>query len=236
MSNKPSKDLVSRCTFTFADGRQCKTPRQPGDADFCYFHSQRELRRLAARNAGDFIASGLSTDYVSACALNGTLGRLFRAVASGQISPKTAHTLGYLAQIMAQTLPMAEDEFARTFGDEPLVATVTSAFGKLNPKFVQALEDSSDEDENEDKDEFDDDDEDSADSAELDEHDHPAEPGDAADPGHPDEPDNSAESEVPDEPADSTQPDSPPPSVIPIAPSTPDSPNPDPTLPRIVFR
>src|SRR5208337_5431105 len=53
--------------------------------------------------------------------------------ACGQINPKTAHTLAYLAQIMAQTLPMAADEFARTFGDEPLLATVTSAFGKLNP-------------------------------------------------------------------------------------------------------
>ena len=142
MSKKPSKDRSSLCTFTFSDGRRCQTPRHAGDSDFCYFHAQRELQRLAAKNAGSFVAAGVSTDYVSACALNGSLGRLFRAVACGQINLKTAHTLAYLAQVMAQTLPMAEDEFARTFGREPLLNTVTNAFGKLNPKFLKSLEDS----------------------------------------------------------------------------------------------
>lgn len=143
MSKKPSKDRASLCTFTFADGRRCKSPRQAGNPDFCYFHAQRELQRLAAKNAGNFIAAGVSTDYVSACALNGSLGRLFRAVACGQINPKTAHTLAYLAQVMAQTLPMAEEEFAYTFGRQPLLNTLTNAFGKLNPKFLKSLEDSS---------------------------------------------------------------------------------------------
>jgi len=221
MSKKSSKDRASLCTFTFADGRRCKTPRQPGDADFCYFHSQRELQRLAAKNAGNFVASAVCTDYVSACALNGSLGRLFRAVACGQINPKTAHTLAYLAQVMAQTLPMAEEEFARTFGREPLLDTVTSAFGKLNPKFIKSLEDSdSDPDE----------DEDSDDSAELDE------PDESADPSDPEEPDDSTESEVTDEPDHSTDPDSAPPSTNQTAPFTPDSPNPDPPRPHIVFR
>jgi hypothetical protein len=143
MSKKPSKDRSSLCTFTFADGRRCKSPRQACNPDFCYFHAQRELQRLAAKNAGNFIAAGVSTDYVSACALNGSLGRLFRAVACGQINPKTAHTLAYLAQVMAQTLPMAEEEFAYTFGRQPLRNTLTNAFGKLNPKFLKSLEDSS---------------------------------------------------------------------------------------------
>ncbi len=153
MSKKPSKDRASLCTFTFADGRRCKSPRQADNPDFCYFHAQRELQRLAAKKAGDFIAAGVSTDYVSACALNGSLGRLFRAVACGQINPKTAHTLAYLAQVMAQTLPMAEEEFACTFGRRPLLATLTNAFGKLNPKFLKSLDDSSsDPDESDDPD------------------------------------------------------------------------------------
>ncbi|HXR32692.1 MAG TPA: hypothetical protein VN830_03225 [Verrucomicrobiae bacterium] len=153
MPNKSSKDRASLCTFTFADGRRCKTPRQAGNPDFCTFHAQRELLRLAAKNAGNFVAAGVSTDYVSACALNGSLGRLFRAVACGQINPKTAHTLAYLAQVMAQTLPMAEVEFARTFGREPLHTTVTNAFGKLNPKFIKALKDPDDSDDPDDLDE-----------------------------------------------------------------------------------
>ena len=143
MSKKLSKDRASLCTFAFADGRRCKSPRHAGDSEFCYFHARRELQRLAAQNAGNFIAAGVSTDYVSACALNGSLGRLFRAVACGQINPKTAHTLAYLAQVMAQTLPMAEEEFAYTFGRQPLRNTLTNAFGKLNPQFLKSLEDSS---------------------------------------------------------------------------------------------
>ena len=142
MSKQHSKDRAPLCTFTFADGRRCKSPRHAGDSEFCYFHARRELQRLAAQNAGNYVAAGVSTDYVSACALNGSLGRLFRAVACGQINPKTAHTLAYLAQVMAQTLPMAEHEFAYTFGRQPLRTTLTNAFGKLNPNFIKSLEDS----------------------------------------------------------------------------------------------
>ncbi len=244
MSKKPSKDRASLCTFTFSDGRQCKTPRQPGDSDFCYFHSKRELQRLAAKNAGDFVASAVATDYVSACALNGSLGRLFRAVACGQINPKTAHTLAYLAQVMAQTLPLAEEEFARTFGRQPLLDTLSSAFGKLNPKFIKSLEDSDSDDEEED----DDGDENSDDSTEPDEAEDLADPDQHDDSADPEVSDDSAESANPQEPADSTesevrdkpngfpQPDSPPPSTIQTVPSIPNPPNPDPPLPRIIFR
>ena len=140
MSGKLSKDRASLCTFTFSDGRQCKLPRHVKDPDLCYFHARRERQRLAAEDAGRFVAEGISTDFVSACALSGTLGRLFRAVARGDVSPKTAHTLGYLAQIMAQTIPMANDEFSGTFGFGRWQSTVTNAFGRLNPRFLKRLE------------------------------------------------------------------------------------------------
>ncbi len=40
--------------------------------------------------------SALSGSFVSACDLSSALGRLFSAVAQGQVKPKTASTLAYL--------------------------------------------------------------------------------------------------------------------------------------------
>jgi hypothetical protein len=33
------------CAFTFADGRQCRTPRCSGHLHFCYFHARRRFSR-----------------------------------------------------------------------------------------------------------------------------------------------------------------------------------------------
>ena len=35
MSSNRSKDRSSLCSFTFADGRQCRMPRRDGHADPC---------------------------------------------------------------------------------------------------------------------------------------------------------------------------------------------------------
>ncbi len=43
------KDLSGLCAFTFADGRQCRTPRRFGHPHVCYFHAQKEAEALAAK-------------------------------------------------------------------------------------------------------------------------------------------------------------------------------------------
>src|SRR5713226_8718623 len=95
MSNR-SKDRSSLCSFTFVDGRHCRIPRQAGHPYLCAFHARKEAQSLAGQEAGKDIAYHLSGSFVSACDLTSALGRLFSAVAQGQVKPKTASTLAYL--------------------------------------------------------------------------------------------------------------------------------------------
>jgi hypothetical protein len=109
-------DRSSLCSFTFADGRQCRTPRRDGHPHLCAFHARKEAQTLAGQEAGEDIAYHLSGSYVSACDLSSALGRLFSAVAQGQVKPKTASTLAYLGQTLVQTLHLAQGEYINAFG------------------------------------------------------------------------------------------------------------------------
>jgi hypothetical protein len=110
------KDRSSLCSFTFADGRQCRTPRRDGHPYLCAFHARKEAQALAGEAAGKDIAYHLSGSYLSACDLSSALGRLFSAVAQGQVKPKTASTLAYLGQTLVQTLHLAQGEYINAFG------------------------------------------------------------------------------------------------------------------------
>jgi hypothetical protein len=132
-----SKQSDRLCTFTFADGRRCQTPCASGELEFCYFHGLREAKRLMDKKVCDEVAAGLPTDYVSACGLTATMGRLFDAILGGHIKPKTASTLVYLSQVMLQAIPLAENEFLDSFGHRKLVSKCIDAFGQLNPKYVR---------------------------------------------------------------------------------------------------
>jgi len=118
----------SLCSFTFADGRQCRTPRRDGHSHLCAFHARKEAQALAGEQAGEDIAYHLSGSYVSACDLSSALGRLFSAVAQGQVKPKTASTLAYLGQTLVQTLHLAQHEYINAFGSDSWRETVRYNF------------------------------------------------------------------------------------------------------------
>lgn len=115
MSSLHPKDRASLCSFTFADGRRCRTPRKSGHPHFCCFHARKEAQALAAEEIGRDISFFFSGEYLSACDLNTALGRLFAAVARGQVNPKTASTLAYLAQTMVQNIQLAQHEYINSF-------------------------------------------------------------------------------------------------------------------------
>src|SRR5258708_9016766 len=100
------KDRSRLCAFTFADGRQCRTPRRSGHPHLCYFHAQKESEALAAKQAGEDISSFLSTNLLSACDLSAAMARLFSAVARGDVKPTVASTLAYLSQTMIPSIPL----------------------------------------------------------------------------------------------------------------------------------
>ena len=115
MSNTRSASL---CTFTFADGRCCRTPRQSGHPSLCCFHARKEAQAQAAEEIGRDVSYFLSGDFLSACDLSIALGRVFAGAARGHLKPKTAGTLAYLGQTLLQTIQLAQNEYINAYSTD----------------------------------------------------------------------------------------------------------------------
>jgi len=118
MSSLRPQDRKSLCRFTFADGRQCRTPRSPHHPHFCSDHARKESQACAADKLALELSYFFSGQYLSACDLSAALGRLLPAVVRGDVKPRSARTLAYLSQTLAQTIHHAEHEYANAFGDD----------------------------------------------------------------------------------------------------------------------
>ncbi len=118
MSSLSPKDRVSLCSFTFSDGRRCRTPRIGKHPHFCFDHAQKEARARAAESLGKDLAYFFSGNYLSACDLSTALGRLIPAVVRGDVKPKTAHTVAYLMQTLMQAIHISQDEYINAFGTD----------------------------------------------------------------------------------------------------------------------
>jgi hypothetical protein len=115
MSSLKSKDRVSLCSFTFEDGRRCRAPRLRDNSRFCPYHAQKEARARAAQSLGKDLAYFFSGDYLSACDLSTALGRLIPAVIRGDVKPRTARTVAYLAQTLMQAIHISQHEYCEAF-------------------------------------------------------------------------------------------------------------------------
>ncbi len=129
---------ASLCTFTFADGRRCRTPRSSGNPQFCYFHARKQAQAQAAEDIGRDISYFFSGRYLSACDLNAALGRLFAAAAQGHVQPKTACTLAYLAQVMVQCIQLTQKEYGSAFGGDDWRNSVRSSVNANSDYLNQA--------------------------------------------------------------------------------------------------
>jgi hypothetical protein len=123
-----SKDRSSLCSFSFADGRRCRTPRTPSHPHLCTFHARKEAQARASDQVGREISSYFSGTYLSACDLSSALGHLFSAVAQGHIKPKSASILAYLSQTLVQSIHLAEHEYISAFGADSWRRVVRSSF------------------------------------------------------------------------------------------------------------
>jgi hypothetical protein len=103
-------------------------PRRAGHPYLCAFHARKEAQAFAGKEAGEDIAFFLSGDYLSAGDLSFALGRLFAAVAQGEVKPKTASTLAYLGQTLVQVLPLAQNEYISAFGSSSWESAVGNNF------------------------------------------------------------------------------------------------------------
>src|SRR6266567_2579522 len=111
-------DRKSLCRFTFADGRQCRTPRSPGHLYFCSDHARKDSQSRAADKLASKLSYFFSGEHLSACDLSAALGRLLPAVVCGNIKPRSARTLAYLSQTLAKTIHLAEHEYTNTLGTD----------------------------------------------------------------------------------------------------------------------
>ena len=116
MPSLSKKDRVSLCSFTFSDGRRCRTPRAAKHPRFCFYHAQKEARARAAKKLGKDLAYFFSGDYVSGCDLSTALARLIPAVVRGDVKPRTARTVAYLAQTLMQAIHIGQHEYINAFG------------------------------------------------------------------------------------------------------------------------
>src|SRR5712692_3077111 len=110
------KDRFRLCAFTFADGRQCRTPRCSGHQHLCYYHAKKEAEALIAKQAGEDLASLFCGKYLRAPDFAAALGRVLSAVARGYIKPKTAVSLALLVHTLNQSINVAQDEYANAPG------------------------------------------------------------------------------------------------------------------------
>src|SRR5712691_3324504 len=124
MSSLRPQDRKSLCRFTFADGRQSRSPHHP---HFCSDHARKDSQACAADKLASDLSYFFSGQYLSACDLSAALGRLLPAVGRGDIKPRSARTLAYLSQTLAQTIHLAEHEYINAFGDDSWRRTVRNS-------------------------------------------------------------------------------------------------------------
>ena len=115
MSSITKKDRASLCLFTFSDGRHCRTPRIRNHPSYCFDHAQKEARARSTETIGKDLAYFFSGEYISACDLSTALARILPAVVRGDIKPKTARTVAYLAQTLLQSIRLAQHEYIEAF-------------------------------------------------------------------------------------------------------------------------
>src|SRR6266446_5843600 len=139
MSSLSQKDRVSLCMFTFSDGRRCRTPRIGKNSHFCFDHAQKEARARATQKLGKDLTYFFSGDYLSACDLTTALGRLIPAVVRGDVKPRTAHTVAYLAQTLMQAIHLSKHEYINAFGSDAWRQSVrNSVKGNYDYRFPPA--------------------------------------------------------------------------------------------------
>ena len=133
------KNRAGLCSFTFADGRHCLTPRSSTHPHLCYCHARKEAQARAADEIGSDISYFFSGPYLSASDLRSALARLFSGVVQGQIKPKMASTLTYLSQTLLQAIQLAQHEHISAFGSLHWRDTVHSS---VNDNWDRISEDS----------------------------------------------------------------------------------------------
>jgi hypothetical protein len=114
------QDRASLCSFTFADGRRCRTPLSSRHPRLCFDHARKEAQAHPADQTDSDLSFFFCGDYVSAHDLSAAIARLLPQVTHGQIKPKTASALACLSQTLMKTIQLSQHERIRAAGETRL--------------------------------------------------------------------------------------------------------------------
>jgi hypothetical protein len=102
---------MTRCQHTDARGHRCRMPCATNDLTLCGTHleaHQRHLRSVSPAQAHELLngVTGLQTT----ASVHHMLGNLATLLAGQRIDPRTGMVLAYLAQLLLQTINLANRE------------------------------------------------------------------------------------------------------------------------------
>jgi hypothetical protein len=112
MNTSTSETRHNLCKRQFSDGRRCRMLRMEGHPSLCPFHVREEKQLLEADKLGEELAS-LSGKLNTGTDINHVLAKVFKALADGRISARTAAAFAYLGQLLLQTMPYVRNEISR---------------------------------------------------------------------------------------------------------------------------
>jgi len=113
MSSIRAQDRAFLCTFTFADGRRCRTPLSSRHPRLCFDHARKEALAHPADPHDIDLSFSFSGDYVSTHDLSAAIARLLPDLTLGQMKRKTASAISCLSRTLVRSIQLAQHERIR---------------------------------------------------------------------------------------------------------------------------
>ncbi len=121
-SKQPKPD--DRCQHTTADGRRCRALRMNQHATLCLQHRQRQQQLLCTESLDANVLAvellGPFQEFKTATAINHFLGKLLSLAAKDRIPTRKAAVLGYIGQLLLNSLAVMREETLRGGGNAGL--------------------------------------------------------------------------------------------------------------------
>lgn len=104
---------AERCQYHTPTGRQCACLTQDPQSKFCPRHSYSQAPVAQSPDFQDFapVLTENASDFQDPQGINHSLAALYKLLASGQISPRRATGLAYIASLLLRILPAGTFQF-----------------------------------------------------------------------------------------------------------------------------
>jgi hypothetical protein len=150
MSEKSSED-TGLCTFSFADGRRCRSLAHTPASLYCLRHHRKLTHLKQTDDTAQKIIEPLANNFIPVSALTSSLVSLYHAVAQGRLSPKQASAMAKIANVLLKSISVSNTEFREVFVEGYWSQLVRDSYGELpdytpNGASPSGTEDTEDED------------------------------------------------------------------------------------------